>query len=258
MTMSKSIRSVERLIEILTFLNRRNGSNSNQVALGTSLSRGTAYRMLETLVHIGIVERKDGEGGGYWLTSKVRELSAGFDEESWISEIAGPEMARLCDSIVWPVMLTTPRGVDMLLRATTDAKTALVLIRHIVGHTVPMLGSAAGRCYLAFAPPAQREAILDLIGRTAPSPWNELAADRKSLSRMLNDIRDHGVATAESPEGGTVSLAAPIMIGDEPRAILGTRYFRRAMSVEIASQRLFSPLQRAAQDIGSMLLSRPQ
>ncbi|MPZ56050.1 MAG: helix-turn-helix domain-containing protein [Rhizobiales bacterium] len=251
--MAKPIRAIARVIEILTYLNKHNGSNSNQVAIGTKLSRGTAYRMLETLEGVGLVDRRINEGNGYWLTGKVRQLSAGFDEESWISAVALPEIRRLGKSIVWPVMLTTPRGIEMVLRATTDSSTSLVRNRYLVGHTIPMLGSAAGRCYLAFTPHAQFEATVDLIVKMAPAPWREIAKDRRALHRLLREIRDRGVAHAQPPERGTMSLAVPIMLGDEPRAILAARYFKGAMTVEDAETRLVGPLKAAAARISDSL-----
>jgi IclR family mhp operon transcriptional activator len=251
--MAKPVRAVARVIEVLTYLNKHNGSNSNRVAIGTKLSRGTAYRMLETLEGVGLVERRGGEGGGYWLTSRVRQLSAGFDEESWISAVALPEIQRLGKSIVWPVMLTTPRGVDMLLRATTDSSTSLVHNRYLIGHTVPMLGSAAGRCYLAHAPHAQFEATVDLIEKVAPAPWPQIAKNRRALARLLREVRDRGVAFAETPEGSTISLAVPIMLADEPRAILAARYFKGAMTIEEAETRLVGPLKQTAGRISDRL-----
>jgi len=252
--MAKPVRAVARVIEVLTYLNKHNGSNSNQVAIGTKLSRGTAYRMLETLEGAGVVERREKESGGYWLTAKVQQLSAGFDEESWISTVAVPEIHRLGKLIVWPVMLTTPRGIEMLLRATTDSNTSLVRNRYLIGHTVPMLGSAAGRCYLAYAPKAQFDATLDLIRRTAPEPWREIAKDRRSLNRLLREVRGRGVAYAQAPEGGTTSLAVPIMLVNEPRAILAARFFNGAMTIEEAEIRLVGPLKLAAEHISSGLV----
>jgi len=187
--MAKPIRAILRAMDVLAYLNKHNGANSNQVSLGISLPRGTTYRMLETFEAAGLVEQRPNGGGGYWLTHKVQQLSAGFDDETWIAAVALPEMRLLCKSIVWPVMLTTPRETEMLLRATTDASSPFVRTRYVLGHTVPMLGSSTGRCYLAHLPQSQYEATVDLIARIAPEPWCQIARDRHALDQMRRERR---------------------------------------------------------------------
>lgn len=252
--MAKPVRSVERGITILTYLNRFNGSNSNQVAIGTRLSRGTAYRILETLRGQGLLEHID-EDSRYWLTRKIRQLSDGFDEEEWISTIARPEMKRLTQKITWPVMLTTPAGINMILRATTDPQTSLVFNRYTVGHVVPMLGSAAGPCYLAFTTKAQLEAILELIRRTGPEPWAEFARNQRAIAKMLARIRKRGVSIADALEGVSKHLAVPILVGGEARAVLAMRYFKSAMSEVESVERFLRPLQESADRISRQWLA---
>jgi DNA-binding IclR family transcriptional regulator len=251
--MAKPIRAIVRAIDVLTYLNKHNGANSNQVSLGIKLSRGTTYRMLETFEGAGLVERRPNGGGGYWLTDKVQQLSAGFDDESWIAAVALPEMRLLCKSIVWPVMLTTPRETEMLLRATTDASSPFVRNRYVLGHTVPMLGSATGRCYLAHLPQAQYEATIDLIARIAPEPWCQIAGDRQALDQMRREVRERGVALAQTPEGSTMSLAVPILIDQQPSAILAARFYISAMTAEEGEARLASPLKATAGRISDQL-----
>jgi DNA-binding IclR family transcriptional regulator len=152
-------------------------------------------------------------------------------------------------------MLTTAAGINMTLRATTDSQTSLVFRRHAVGHVVPMLGSAAGPCYLAFTSKARLEAILELIGRTGPEPWAELARNRPAVRQMLARIRRQGISIAEAPDGISISLAVPILVRGEPRAILGTRHFKSAMSESESVKRFLGPLQESAGRIGRQWLA---
>ena len=246
--MAKAVRAVERVIQIILYLNQFNGLNSNQIALGTKLSRGTAYRMLETLRTQGLVETHN--DGRYRLTCKVRQLADGFDDEEWISSIARPEMVRLTEIIAWPAMMTTPSGIDMVLRATTDPQTSLLFRRHTVGLTVPMLGSAAGRCYLAYCSRSRREAILELIVKMAPNPWPEVARDIAGIQKSLAAIRRQRVSVSDTPDHRSASLAVPIIIEGGPLAVLGMRYFKSAMSQKEAVRRFLGPLLHSARWIG--------
>jgi IclR family mhp operon transcriptional activator len=251
--MTRPVQALARGLDTLAFLNRCNGANSNQVAIGVRLSRGTAYRMLETMVGLGLL-RKDAERGGYWLTQDVRQLSDGFDDETWITGLARPVMEALGREIGWPVMLTTPLGIQMVLRANTDFKTPLVFSRFPVGHRVPMLGSASGRAWLAFAPDVVRRITLDLIAGSGDSPWREMAASREKVGRLLAAVRRLGIAMAPSPvEAGSTSLATPLLLGDRCLGCLGTRYFTRALPSAAARETLYPKLRDAARRIGEAI-----
>ena len=45
----RKIQSVQRAFAVLEFLNLRNGATQREVCDETGLTRGTAYRMLETM-----------------------------------------------------------------------------------------------------------------------------------------------------------------------------------------------------------------
>jgi IclR family mhp operon transcriptional activator len=248
--MAKPVRAVERAVKILIYLNGSNGSNSNQVARGTGLSRGTAYRMLETLAAEGLVEMPQPDGR-YWLTRKVRQLADGFDDEEWISTVARPEMRGLTEAIAWPAMLTTAAGINMILRATTDTQTSLVFRRYPIGHAVPILGSATGRCYLAYCSASRRSALLDLIPRLAPEPWAGLVANKAGIDKLLSGIRNRRICLAPAPDGISTGVAVPILVEGEPRAVLAMRYFKTAMNEAEAMARFADPLHRWADRIGA-------
>ena len=88
----------------------------------------------------------------YCLTSQVRALSDGFAEDDWIAEIAAPLMTQLTRHLVWPVALMTFEEGRMLVRETTHEASTLSIDHGMVGRTLPILRTAAGRCYLAFCP----------------------------------------------------------------------------------------------------------
>jgi IclR family mhp operon transcriptional activator len=213
--------------------------------------------MLHTLEAEGLVEILENDGR-YWLTRKVKQLSDGFDEEEWISAIARPEMTELTEAIAWPAMLMTPVGIEMVLRATTDPQTSLLFKRYNVGHAVPMLGSASGRCYLAFSSQARLDAIVELISRTAPGPWADLAQKKPALQKMLKSIRRRSACIAATPNSVSMSLAVPILVRGQPRATLGMRYFKSAMSEAEAFRRFLDPLRRSAERISRRWLAESE
>src|SRR5271169_1047159 len=178
---TRPIRALNRGLDVLTELNRLERAAINTLAAAVGLPRTTTYRILETLRLAGYVER-DAHDDCYRPTIMVRALSEGFDDEALIAHIAKPLLASLGAQIVWPVAVATPLGATMMIRETTDRQSPLALEQYSAGVRVSMLGSAAGRAYLAFCPTPQRDTLLELLARS-PLPEDRMARDRIEVER---------------------------------------------------------------------------
>src|SRR6202521_6563 len=119
MESTRPIRALMRGLDVLTFLNLRDGTTVSEVAEEIRLPRTTVYRILETLNNAGFVFR-DTTDDRYRLTIMVRGLSHGFDDEAWVSQIAKPLIHELGGELVWPVSVATLSGTAMMIRETTD------------------------------------------------------------------------------------------------------------------------------------------
>jgi IclR family mhp operon transcriptional activator len=242
-----NVQSLQRGLAILETLNLHNGANLNRVAKLTGLTRGTVYRMLETLRTLGYL-RKDPRAGQYWLEHKVRGLADGFADEAWVWDIAKPRMDALSRQIVWPVSIVTPSGITMLIRATTDYDSPLTMQHVPVGWRMPMVGGAAGRVYLAFSSPDQREILIDLVARSSQDNRDALVHDRKALGQMLTETRKRGYAMVESSHRVT-AFAVPVMT---PRHVIGAlvmRYYTSAMKQSEVATKFLPALNAAATEI---------
>jgi IclR family transcriptional regulator, mhp operon transcriptional activator len=247
-SVAKRVRAFSRGLQVLEFLNVRNPASVADVARAARMARTTAFRMLETLADDGYVDRVEPDGR-YRLTSKVRNLAGGFEDESWIAEVARPEMKALSAQSRWPVAIATLSGGAMLVRETTDHDTPLVFDRTSTGFRVPVLGSASGRAVLAFLPEMARESLLTLV---LDSEGGGL--DRSYWRRLLEDVRKAGYAVYSRPGAREGSLAAPIFGQDGVvRAALSTRYFEAVLTRPQALDSLLPSLKATAQAIGARL-----
>src|SRR5258708_37524622 len=102
----KPVRSVERAFSVLRAVNILSDASVEAVARMTGLSWATALRMLETLEGLGYVTRCAG-GGKFRPAIGVRALSDRFRDETWISEIACPDLERLTKKFGWRAILST-------------------------------------------------------------------------------------------------------------------------------------------------------
>jgi IclR family mhp operon transcriptional activator len=254
---TRPIRALLRGLDALAFLNRRDGATVSEVAAEIRLPRTTTYRVLETLSAAGYVFR-DPADERYRLTIMVRTLADGFDDEAWVSEVARPVLEDLGREIVWPVSIATLSGQSMVLRETTDHRSPLAVERHAAGLRVPLLGSAAGRVYLAFCPGPQRDALVDILARS-PREEDALARNREELSRILAEVRAQGYATTLRARrvSDEVTLAVPVGLDDHGLACLGVRFAASAVPMKLALERFLPRLREAAQRIRAGFLARP-
>jgi IclR family mhp operon transcriptional activator len=72
-------RGITRTLQVLTALNGANGSSLTAISRLTGISRPALYRILAALMKAGYIRRRDGDRL-FFLTSKVRMLSAGFTD----------------------------------------------------------------------------------------------------------------------------------------------------------------------------------
>lgn len=248
---TRPIRALMRGLDALAVLNRRNGATVSEVAAEIRLPRTTTYRVLETLCEAGYALR-DPSDERYRLTILVRGLSAGFDDEAWVSQVAGPVLRDLGREVVWPVAIATLSGTSMLLRETTDHRSPLAVERHAAGSRVPLLSSAAGRAYLAWCTPEERETLVDILSRSARDE-DKLARNPGELARILNEARAQGHASAIRARrvADEISLAVPVRNGDQVLACLSVRFSSSAVPMKTALERFLPRLTAAADRIRS-------
>ncbi|MFO1468324.1 MAG: helix-turn-helix domain-containing protein [Steroidobacteraceae bacterium] len=231
---TRPIRALNRGLDVLIELNRLQRAPINTLALAVNLPRTTTYRILETLRAAGYVER-DRRDDCYRPTIMVCALSGGFDLEATVAQRAKPLLSALCKDIVWPLTLTTPSGPSMLVRETTDRQSPLALEQNAVGTRLPMLTTAAGRAFLAWCAPQQRDAIIDLLSRTN-RPEDRLAHDRQELERLMNETRTQGFghATRARRVSEETSIAIPVQGGNRILATLMVRFSATAVPLRSA------------------------
>jgi IclR family mhp operon transcriptional activator len=253
---TRPIRALIRGLDALAVLNRRNGATVSEVAAEIRLPRTTTYRVLETLCTAGYVFR-DSADDRYRLTILVRGLSDGFDDEAWISQVARPVLRDLGREIVWPVAISTLSGTSMMVRETTDHRSPLAVERYAAGFRVPLLTSAAGRAYLAWCPPEQRDALVDILSRSAREE-DKLARNPAELARILNEAGGQGYAAAIRAKrvSDEISLAVPVRVDERVLACLTVRFSASAVPMKTALERFLPRLLAAAERIRSQFLEQ--
>ncbi len=255
MESTRPIRALMRGLDALMVLNMRDGATVSEIAHEIRLPRTTVYRILETLCSAGFVFR-DGTDDRYRLTIMVRSLSGGFDDDAWVSRIAKPLIEELGRELIWPVSLATLSGAGLVVRETSSS--ALSVERYSAGHRLPLLASAGGRVYLSFSPPAQRDALIDILARSGKEEDRLTRAPRTDLSRMLAEVKAQGYAVTSRTRRlvEEISLSVPVMTGERILSCLTVRFTATAVPLKTALERFLPRLKQCAGKISDSFIEQ--
>jgi DNA-binding IclR family transcriptional regulator len=201
-TATKSIRAVERAVDVLRCLARGGEPlGVTEIQRHVKLSRPTLYRLLNALERKGLV-RSAGDPQRIALDYRVVELAGAWLGGNDVVAAAQPHLNAL-----W---LATDETVAMFVPADSRTKIcvqelrsrqALVFIRG-VGFTEAMTVGSSGKAILAFMPEE------DIVGALAILPDE---AAREAIRRDLARIRRHGYSlSAGEVIKGASAMAAPV------------------------------------------------
>ena len=230
----------------------------NDVADLLKVSRTPVREALYRLQDEGYVRRSDSDDS-YRLTHKIRQLSDGFTDDEWISEIANPVLGELLQKVVWPSDLCTIDGDAMLVRETTHRFSPLSFHRAMIRQRMPMLFTAAGRAYLAHCSDDERRHILQLLA-AGHDEQASFARQPALVEQMLDKMRRQGYASNEGEwqaQQKIGAIALPIRHQGGILACINVVFLKRALSVADAAQRYLPTLQAAIARIEAQLQASP-
>lgn len=186
------------------------------IAAATRLAPSTAVTLLQSLVGLALVERT--EAGLYRLGPRFVQLGRKVEARQDLLELGRPSVIRLCQLSGEAVNLLIPAANALIIAESLEGD---VRLKETVlkGKTMPLHGTASGKCFLAFAAPGIREALLQATPLTRHTA--RTIHDLARLQASLSETRRSGFATeVDEFRNGDTAIAAPIL--DPGRHVLGT------------------------------------
>ncbi|GGG60435.1 IclR family transcriptional regulator [Salipiger pallidus] len=229
----KTVRSVERTLQILVLMNRAPVVRVQYLAQETGLPAPTVVRLLETLMKAGYV-RKIGRQAGYCVTEKVAALGAGHHGLPQVFDVARETAEALTRRMLWPTAVATLDVDALVIRFSTIPMSPLSHYQSTINRRMTLLDYAHGRAYLGFCPKEERAHLVALLQQAAASPAEaEAIAQRADAVVALTRASGFGERTGNiQPE--THSIAVPLRLGRKLVGTLGITYFARA-NVDVAA-----------------------
>ena len=163
----------------------------------------------------------------------------------------GTLLGELLREVQWPTDITTLDVDAMVVRETTHRFSRLSFHRAMVGRRLPLLLTASGLTWLAFAPDAERDAIVSMLA-ARPEAEYQLAREPERLAAILARTRQNGYGEnfrGWRQEEKIASIAVPVCSQQRVIGCLNLVYIASAMTIEQAAQKHLPALQRVARQI---------
>ena len=186
-----------------------------ELAAACDLNRSTAWRLLATLEHHGLVEREP-DTQRYCLGYAAGQL-AGTPGLDALIRRARPTLKRFCATAGELVTLAVARRLELVYIDQVDPPNSIG--PDWLGRPLPLHATSAGKAYLAWISQAERDAILpDELERYTPAT----ITDRGRLDAELAEIRrdGYGVCVGETEEFSNGASAAVLDVQARPVAVV--------------------------------------
>ena len=235
------VNAVQRALHVLKVVNTKAIATVNSIHTETAIPRPTIVRMLETLMHEGYIVR-DNMCGGYRVTGKVAELSAGYSGISRVIEVARPLAIGLTRRIKWPIGLGEIDGDEIEIRYWTGTISPVVHTNTVLGMRPGLLKSAMGRAYMAFCPEPERERQIRALRKTLPDAFDQTA--EAEFRRMLARIHRSGFATRDPKTEPTrmTTFGVPVLDGNNVAAVMSVSFFTSSVPLNSVRETVLDPL----------------
>jgi IclR family mhp operon transcriptional activator len=139
---------------------------------------------------------------------------------------------------------------QMIVQESTHPRSPLSVDRGVIGRKLPMLRTAAGRCYLAHCPPADRAKVLELL-ESSKDPEDSFYLTASWLERTLSETLQRGYAARyhEQYNSHTSSIAVPIFSGTTLVGSMAVIWITKAMTLVEGVDQFLETMREAAQRI---------
>jgi len=219
-----------------------------EIARRTNLDNATTFRLLNTLVMLGYVEKVE-DTRKFRLTLKCLDLGFNAIGRSDLRTQARPVLRSLVGEVNEAASIGVLEGVVVVYIERMQAGMTRLGVDVRIGSRVPVHSTAIGHAIVGFLPRAEQERILAAAPRKKMT--DRTVTDVKTLLKRLKQVRERGYAVADQENvTGLCVLAAPILDSDGfPVAGLSVAAPAFRMSAQAFEKAGAAPLLNAAQQL---------
>lgn len=263
--MTKTIRALDRALNIIQALSQRESCTLAELHILTKLPKPTLHRIVKELVTRGFVRKsvidQRYRASIFLPNQSVKKISP---ELVLLADKAMPHIIELTQNIGWPTDLLLLNANYMTLVDTTRPISPFHVQQYMGSANMNLFGSATGLACLSRMPEHRLKKLFD---DTKPEiTWR---ADRYGLSwshllETLDEVRKRGYAKRLPWFSGVTaplndemySLAVPLLGKNGPIGAINLLWPTAFMSVEAFADKHLNELNAAADRIGQVISSQ--
>lgn len=224
----------------------------SEIAKRTGLDSGTTFRMINTLVSLGYLQKVENTKR-FRLSLKVLDLGFNAIARSDLRLLARPILSALVDEVIEAASLAALDGAEMVYLERVHAGLARMGVDVRIGTRLPAYYTAMGHAVLAFLPRETVLRVLALRERVKITPATPTTV--QEIERCLDRVRKRGFAVAD-PEViiGLRVLAVPVLNMDG-NAIAAVSAAAPAMNITLQKfvNKTAEPVMKAARELSKSL-----
>ena len=223
----------------------------SEVAKKTTLTRGTARRLLLTLVDLGYVGFD-----GKRFSLRPRALNLGFaylnSQDLW--QLAQPYMVELVEQVHESCSIAVLDATEIVYVARVPTSARIMSINLGIGTRLPAFTTSMGRVLLAGLANGALRQLLE-VASPLPKYTPKTLTDPAPLLREIDLVRRQGWALVDQElEQGLRSIAAPIVdTGGAPIAALNIGTHASRWPIQKLTQDVLPLLKQTAASISALL-----
>lgn len=249
----KDVQSLVRGLQIIEVLSELGWSKIGHLSKVAKVQRSSTYRVVNTLVQLGYVTRRN-EDGAIALSPKFAALAGALKDDDIVTQFAWPPLFDLSREVLWPCDFASLEGGKLLIRLSTHKISPMSIHRGMVGKERYLVRSALGLAIVSAMSADELDgalAIVEAIG----GPNAEDVRDRDSVHRLAEVVRRRGYASSTGQTEAKISaIAVPVMTPQKMVAgAINIVFFRSVMTTEQAAARYLEKLQSCAGQIEQTL-----
>jgi DNA-binding IclR family transcriptional regulator len=204
------VRSVQRAITLMEALAERTSAGVTELAEVLDVPKSTAFRLLATLQHEGMVEQ-DERTAKYQLGPGVARLARTVGEEVDLRRHARDALERLAEDTAETVNLAILEGRDVVYVEQVTGS-ASVLSADWLGWRTPIHSTASGKVLVSHLSEGARRRLLgDELEACSPRTITDVDLLEEELERIL--VVGYATTIGEL-EIGLNAVASPVVAAD--------------------------------------------
>lgn len=223
-----------------------------EIARRADVDNATAFRLLNTMVMLGYVERI-GESRDFRLSLKCLDLGFNAIARMELRDRVRPALRALVGEVSETASFVTLEGTDILYVERVQAGLTRLGVDIRVGSRVPAYCVSPGRAILAYLPKSEQSRVLDDTLRVKLT--TNTITDLRELKARIAQVRRCGycLVEAETTPGLRALAAAVLDVDGQPIGAVSVVAPVIRMPVEQFVELTRAPVQEAARAIAKVI-----